>query len=154
MTKLERLQEIERQAEELRKEIEAESSVDWIPKEGEMYWRLSSIGKAMKENVDDSGLCTEDKDRFNYFKSKEQAELASADIHRAMAIINACRQVDPDYEPDWSIVGAVRWTAMYDLKLKKWVISCEQYCRVVVACVSTEEKAQQVCELLTKWGVK
>jgi hypothetical protein len=122
-----------------------------VPEEGEKVWVTQGNG-----DVDEWSFTHVKKFLENnaLFQTKEQAEKASVLMRRSNAIIRACLLVDPDYEPDWSIVGAVRWTAMYDLKLKKWVISCEQYCRVVVACVSTEEKAQQVCELLTKWGIK
>jgi hypothetical protein len=122
-----------------------------VPEEGEKVWVTQGNG-----DVDEWSFTHVKKFLENHalFQTKEQAEKASVLMRRSNAIIRACFLVDPDYEPDWSIVGAVRWTAIYDLKLKKWVISCEQYCRAVVACVSTEEKAQQVCELLTKWGVK
>jgi hypothetical protein len=146
------LNELKKQYEKLGQEIERlERGVDWVPEEGEKVWVTQGNG-----DVDEWSFTHVKKFLENnaLFQTKEQAEKASVLMRRSNAIIRACLLVDPDYEPDWSIVGAVRWTAMYDLKLKKWVISCEQYCRVVVACVSTEEKAQQVCELLTKWGIK
>jgi hypothetical protein len=154
MTKLERLQEIERQAEELRKEIELESGIDWMPKVGEGYWFINDYEHVDCERNDGHYADTARFRAFNYFQTREQAEKASKLRIRSNAIIRACILIDPDYEPDWSDKEARKFTVYYCNFQTKWRVTDSRTANIFVAYVSTYEKAQQVCELLTKWGVK
>lgn len=174
MTKLERLQEIERQAEELKniasnnetlvealqqeireamvsfkEETEKECGVDWVPKESEDYWAITRKGSVC-DFVNISGNI----EKFhNFFQTEPQAEKASALMRRSNAIIRACLLVDPDYKPDWSN-GFQKWGVGYDNTDCVWLPQYDRYNKRFPAYVSSEEKAQQVCELMTKWGVK
>jgi hypothetical protein len=179
MTKLERLQEIERQAEELKsiasnnetmvealqqvireamvsfkEEAEKECGVDFVPWDGEIYFFVNCRANVQKTEND---LCEGDKEIINFqnfFPTESQAEKASKLIRRSNAIIRACLLVDPNYEPDWSDRVERKYSVYYCNFQTKWRVTDSRTANIFVAYVSTYEKAQQVCELLTKWGVK
>jgi hypothetical protein len=178
MTKLERLKEIERQAEELKgiasnnetlvealqqvikeamvsfkEEDEKENGVDWVPERGENYWAIGICGQLLLVVNKFDAFDKSRMEHHNFFKTEPQAEKALVLIRRSNAIIRACLLVDPDYKPDWSN-GFQKWGVGYDNTDCVWLPQYDRYNKRFPAYVSSEEKAQQVCELLTKWGVK
>ena len=122
--------------------------LDWKPKGGERYYYVGASGKANGYKY-----CHDDIDQgtvnsHNVFKTEAQAEKASKLQRVSNAIIRACLLVDPEYDQGWNKDnycpgffdgwGSTEWT-VYKLS---------------PAYVSTKEKAEQVCILLTAWGIK
>ena len=91
---------------------------------------------------------------FNFYETEELAEKAVPLMRRANAIIMAKLLVDPDFKPDWDDKYQEKWSVYYSYSLLKWCPSYNYIINDLVATVSTQEKAQQMCELLTEWGVK
>ena len=91
---------------------------------------------------------------FNFYETEELAEKAVPLMRRSNAIIMAKLLVDPYFEPDWGDKGQVKFYVYFKHSTDEW-----QECGSIglngePAHVSTREKAQQMCELLTEWGVK
>ena len=94
------------------------------------------------------------KDNFNLFEKASQAEKVSALLRVPRAVAMACVLVDPDYKPDWGDTTAQKFRVFYTYGTERWTISVS--CNYIQPhpYVSTREKAEQVCALLTEWGVK
>lgn len=129
------------------------------PKIGEAYWFVASCG-AVK--ADKNMQLAIDEERFNFnnvFKSQAQAEKAAELQRRSNAIIRACLLVDPDYELDWC-ANSPKWAVYFNAKsdfntkFEGWLAKGWNTEEHAPAYVSTKEKALEVCELLTKWGIK
>ena len=116
-------------------------AVRWDSKAAHLSWGNDSFDQ-----------CTYD--FFNCYETGELAEKAALLMRRSNAIIMAKLLVDPDFEPDWDDSQQDKWSVYYSNVNNKWTTS--SHCRInnLVAPVSTKEKAEQMCELLTEWGVK
>jgi len=124
------------------------------PSHGDQYWYVVGLDDPISTyqwdgDEVDQGL----KAHHNIFRTKEAAEKAAVLIRRSNAIIRACLEVDPDFDPDWTDIDQKKWSVYYSHIYRKWtetptVINYEP------AHVSSQEKAEEVARLLNDWGVK
>lgn len=128
--------------------------VDWEPEKEDWYYRVGTGGGVGILEYCGGILDAWHKGHFNIYPTQQLAEKASVLMKRSNAIIRACTLVDPDFEPDWNDVDQSKWTVYYSYKYDEWWSGRVVQINDGVAHVSTQEKANQVCELLTKWGVK
>ena len=131
----------------------AEDDFDWVLKTYDKYYFVGPAGgsdyQICRKDDQDSKLLA----HHNVFKTHEQAQKASKLMRRSNAIIRACLLVDPYFEPNWEDRHQEKWSVGYDNRFGKWWKFLFTFMDARCAYVSTEEKAQQVCSLLTKWGV-
>ena len=124
------------------------------PSHGDQYWYVGGHVEPISTyswhgDQIDQGL----KNNHNIFRTREAAEKAAMLILRSKAIISACLEVDPDFEPDWTNIDQKKWSVYYGHIFGRWtetpaVINYEP------AHVSSQEKAEEVARLLNDWGVK
>jgi len=123
------------------------------PKEGDKYWFVDSMGSVIGHIWDPYLKIHSKQTAFhNVYRTREQAMKAAKMMRRANAIIRACLEVDPDYEPDWASVDA-KYTVRFMHHAGIWEIAYE-YTDFAPAYVSSADKAVKVCELLTEWGIR
>jgi len=89
---------------------------------------------------------------FICFQTKKLARKADAIYRRDRAIAMACMIVDPNYKPDWDDGSETKWFVFN--YLGNWSLDSTERSRYTSAAVSTKEKAEQVCELLTDLGIE
>lgn len=97
-----------------------------------------------------------DKARYDFFNCYEAAGLAKKAIplmRRSNAIIMAKLLVDPDFKPDWSDEDQKKYSVFYNHATNDWDTDWSWAGSPSPAHVSTIEKAEQMGELLTEWGV-
>lgn len=122
----------------------------WEPKEGTVYYYVTSEG-----DVTDITVGVEDSSLFhNIFQTRDQAKKAAEYMRRSNAIIRACLLVDPDFVSDWSDHTQAKWGVFYSHEINSWISGCSCVVNENPCKVSTKEKAEEVCRLLTEWGVK
>ena len=129
--------------------------LDWFPgRDG--YWFLEDDGRVSSRNnqMPSSRFVSDRLRHQNVFETKSQAEKASKLQRVSNAIIRACLLVDPDYEPDWSTGEIMKYLPYWSCTSSSWVVDYYGCARKAPAHVSTREKAEQVCALLTKWDIK
>ena len=125
------------------------------PLDGDQYWYVDGRDDDLVSTHfwDDDKIDQGLKNNHNIFRTREAAEKAAVLVRRSNAIIRACMEVNPDFEPDWTDIDQKKWSVYYSHIYGNWtetptVINYEP------AHVSTRKKAQKVCELLNQWGVK
>lgn len=114
------------------------------------HWR----GKAVKLCWGNDFIDQRTYDFFNCYETDELAEKAIPLMRRSNAIIMAKLMVDPAFKPDWSDTCQVKYYVIWNGDLNKWTTASSSRINMNVACVSTRENAEQMCDLLTDWGVK
>ena len=128
--------------------------VDWTLNVGEEYhcvWSTGEITQNEFENDPTDKGCIQ---FYNTYPTEALVEKASKLMRRSNAIIKACLLVDPEFTPDWEKFYAKRVRVDYNHYTAEWEYTFDGYPQTSVAYVSSEEKAKEVCALLTKWGVK
>jgi len=103
---------------------------------------------------ENDGMDREYYNTFNCFSTRVLAVRACSMRSRDAAIATACLRMDPDYEPDWDNAQSKKHFVFYDHRERTWKKDWWMQGRYTTAVVSSEEKANQVCELLTGWGIK
>lgn len=121
----------------------------WEPKEGVNYAYVGSEGDVLFVHTGAISALN----FHNCFEKKEQARKAAEYMRRNNAIVRACMLVDPDFVPDWGEPGE-KWVVEYNFNRERWDVDCWDNINCSACCVSTPEKAKEVCNLLTEWGVK
>lgn len=125
---------------------------DWKPKIDENYYFVCGEGK-VHCNRNTHPI---DENRFlhrNVFPTREQAEKAAKLQRTSNAIIRACLLVDPGFVPDWDGEDK-KCTVYFTFENCAWRTTDNYVYKYAPAYVSSEEKAEEVCALLEKWGVK
>ena len=120
----------------------------------EQYYTIDSKSRTIFSGWDCDATDVRRFKLFNVFETRTQAEKASDLLRVPRAVAMACVLVDPDYKPDWGDTTAQKFRVFYTYGTERWTISVS--CNYIQPhpYVSTREKAEQVCALLTKWGVK
>lgn len=126
--------------------------IDWNPLEADFSFVHTITG-------DQRAFKGEDhlEELANYFKLYPTLSLSSKAgklQRRSSAIILACLLVDPDYEPDWLDDTERKYNPKYHQDGDEWVGDYWYTNNGSPAVVSSYAKVEQVCDLLTKWGVK
>jgi hypothetical protein len=130
------------------------ADLDWVPvEEGSTYFIVDTDGAPYGSTWDEDPLDDGREGFHNVFKTHQQAEKASALMRRSNAIIRACLLVDPEFVPDRGDGNQRKYSIYADGNGSIWVNEYTDNCYSSPAYVSTAEKALQVCQLLTKWGV-
>ena len=122
------------------------------PKDGERFYRITGTGYVDTTEIGQNP--TKLLEHYNAFKSLKQAEKASKLQRRSNAIIMACLTVDPDFVADWDDSNQVKYGPYYHHDDKSWDVGLWTFHNSAPAYVSTREKAEQACKLLTEWGVE
>lgn len=157
------LQDLESKYKELGAEIErlkAQPTAVWEPEKGGGYWLVGFGGTTLKRTLhlvdgsEDNYSFLSLKAHHNVYKTRELAEKASVLQRRSNLVIQACLNVDPDFEPDWSDSYQTKYGFCYDHYNGQWEITCSWYGNFEGAVVSTEEKADQVFEYLNSQEIK
>ena len=154
------LQDLESKYKELGAEIErlkAQPTGVWEPEKCGSYWVVGlggSTGKWQLGDLGDNHTFLSLKAHHSVYKTRELAEKASVLQRRSNLVIQACLNVDPDFEPDWSDSDQTKYGFCYDHYSGQWEIICSWYGNFEGAVVSTEEKADQVFEYLNSQEIK
>ena len=124
------------------------------PLDGDEYWYVDGRDQLVSNHFwygdeIDQGL----KANHNIFRTMEAAEKAAVLIRRSSALIRACMEVDPDFEPDWTNIDDEKWSVYYSHIYGKWT-ETPALINYEAAHVSTKEKAEEVARLLNDWGVE
>jgi len=124
------------------------------PSCGDQYWYVDGRDELVSTyfwdgDQIDQGL----KASQNIYRTREAAEKAAVMVRRSNAVIRACLEVDPDFEPEWTNIDQEKFSVYYSHIYGKWtetpaVINYEP------AHVSSKAKAEEVARLLNEWGVK
>lgn len=128
------------------------ADLDWVPSEG-TYISVACNGEDLGLRWDGDELDLDRLSFHNAFKTHQEARKASALMSRSNAMIRACLLVDPDFEPDWDKRQDKKYCVIYSNMDETWKIDFWYSSNANIAYVSSREKAKQVCQLLTKWGV-
>ena len=125
----------------------------WEPELGEGYYRVGVSG-----DVDCFSLKvysgSELLAHHNVYKTKELAEKASVLQRRFNLVIQACLNFDPDFVPNWSNAGEIKYAPYYDHRSQKWC-SCRKFVTdESAAYISTQEIADKVVAYLNTLGIK
>jgi hypothetical protein len=125
---------------------------DFVPVGDMTFWHVGSWG-----NVDRTTCLvpvTPNRSAFfNMYPTEKLARKAAELMRSSNAIIRACLLVDPDYTPEWG--GTMRnYSVYYNYDTQRWGSYAHRTTQGASAYVSTPEKAEQVINLLKKWGVK
>lgn len=128
------------------------ASEHWEPVKGDEYYYVNGEGRWewslwQGDKFDNKRLA-----HGNVFPTVGMAEKAAKLQAVNNNIIRACLLVDPDFESDWRSVDSPKWGVCCEYR--EWITACWYTMNVSPAYVSTEEKAKQVCALLTEWGIK
>lgn len=127
-----------------------ETPIPWKAKRGERYYFVGTNGRISSypnDNDFTDDCCYE---FGNYFKTREQAESARKKIKHLLKLQRLHDMLCPDYEPDWSSDGEM-----------KWFIICEEYDHNYYPRNSyvydnretvyfTKEAAEKACKILNK----
>lgn len=127
---------------------------DWEPTEGVLYYAVDGDGDPVDFEWGEHASDIWRKNFHNIWPTKNLAKKAAEYMRRSNAVIRACLLVDPDFVPDWENRKAEKYSASYNARDGEWNIFPNYVVAVASAYVSTEDKAVQVCALLTKWGVR
>lgn len=132
-----------------------DNGVEFVDDSGKKtYYRVSHYGWIVSTFLYKHEYESDSIDFFNIFETKEQAEKAAGLMRRSNAIIRACLMVDPDFDADWMNEEQEKYFFAYDHLNEEWYYSQRDRLNSrPPACVSTEEKAQEVCKLLAEWGL-
>ena len=152
------LQDLESKYKELGAEIErlkAQPTAVWEPEIGDPYWTVREAGTVVATSRRRASVSVGSAiAHHNVYKTRELAEKASVLQRRSNLVIQACLNVDPDFEPDWSDSDQTKYGFCYDHYNGQWEITCSWYGNFEGAVVSTEEKADQVFEYLNSQEIK
>jgi hypothetical protein len=110
--KLKRIEEIEKQLSELRKQIEAEQVKKW-PQKGEDIWWLATEGAIDAERFDDSSYDSKRLARGYFFKTREEAVEADRKRVAEIAYKNKIKEVNGKWKPDWKALYTVKRCLFY-----------------------------------------
>ena len=154
------LQDLELKYAELGEEIQrlrAKPTGVWEPEKSEMYLSVCMSGRLYehpRKGFSDELTIA----HHNCYKTRELAEKASVFQRRSNLVIQACLNVDPDFEPDWNNHNnhnQMRYQFYYCHFSAQWkrpsINLAHDWGGV---CVSTKEKADQVLEYLNSQEVK
>ena len=123
------------------------------PKQGEKYYSLAANNTIAQHSFSSFNPLDHARyDLYNCFRTAKEAAVVRKDLTHCSAIIMACRLVDPNYVPDWSNTDKSKWCPRYSESIG-WCVDYSFIFLYASSYVSTKEKAQQVCDLLTEWGV-
>lgn len=133
-----------------------ENYIDWDAKEGgEAYYSQIDHHVLPLSSCDGDDYMQECLlDSYKLYPTRELASKANKLRERSDAIIKACLLVDPYFRPDYSDENTDKHHVYYAHNVNLWRTEGWTQIAESVACVSTQEKAEQVCELLTTWGIK
>ena len=155
------LQDLESKYKELGAEIErlrAKPTGVWEPEVGEDYWAVDHASTVVQwtrgRNSGSNYAFLSFKARHNIYKTKELAEKAGVLQCRSNLVIQACLNVDPDFEPDWSDHNQVKYGFVYDHSHARWEAEATYCSATFGAYVSTNKKYKQVLEYLNSQEVK
>tara|TARA_R110000787_G_scaffold579_3_gene2074 strand:- start:2611 stop:3075 length:465 start_codon:yes stop_codon:yes gene_type:complete len=125
----------------------------WKPEIRGVYWGVRSDGTCF-----DTSRCTDFDEsviaQHNVYKTKELSKKASVLQRRSNLVIQACLNVDPDFEPDWSDQRSFKYGFYYDHDDLRWERQPFNFYNFGPAYVSTAEKADQVLEYLNSQELK
>jgi len=136
-------------------EKQAQPSRHQISKGGDVYRTISSGGKSCYYRLayGPEGSPWERYAFFNLYPQQDDLTQVVENMRRTNAIIMACHMVEPNYTPDFQS-EAYKFCVYYDIDDEVWRVRASRRMKYGASYVSTEEKAQQVCELLIQWDVK
>tara|TARA_B110000977_G_C10727332_1_gene357639 strand:- start:9 stop:458 length:450 start_codon:yes stop_codon:yes gene_type:complete len=147
------IQELETKYKELGAEIQRlkqQPEGVWEPEESVQYWRINWNGTPITTrhcgNLDTAN--------HNVYETEELAEKASVLQRRANLVIQACLNFDPDFVPNWSNPGEIKYAPYYDHRNQKWC-SCRKFVTdESAAYISTQEIADKVVAYLNTREIK
>lgn len=126
----------------------------FAPEQDDDFFYVGGSGDPLELPYYNDAFDVDAHDFFNCYETKELAEKAAPLMRRSNAIIMAKLMVDPAFKPDWSDTCQVKYYVIWNGDLNKWTTASSSRINMNVACVSTRENAEQMCDLLTDWGVR
>ena len=146
-------------------QIKAKSAVVWMPKDGDTFYYPDSSGKVYSTVwVETYGIQESFLDykirggKHRVYKTYELAKKAGLLIGylqlRSGLVIQACLNVDPDFEPCWSDHDQMKYGFGYNHFHARWEADYTYCFDSFGAYVSTQEKANQVVEYLNVQEIK
>ena len=153
------LQGLQLKYKELGEEIQrlkAKPTGVWETEKGEGYWAVGFAGTTVKRTLYFNGgdyalpsLIA----HHNVYKTEALARKASVLQRRSNLVIQACLNVDPDFEPAWNDLTQVKYQFYYSSFTDRWR-GHNANANWGVACVSTKEKSDLVLEYLNSQEIK
>jgi hypothetical protein len=91
---------------------------------------------------------------YGAYPTPDLAEKAAKYLKTFSAVLSACLEVDPDFSPRWD-GGTDNYCVVYNstMAMHRWVPSSNRVFDQTVPYVSSREKAEAVCRLLTARGI-
>lgn len=118
------------------------------PEYGDRYWHVSGYA-SVEYSIHSDGSYSEDRIAcHNVFRTEYQADEAARYQMILNAQLQASFEVDPDFVPDLSDSEQEKWVPYYDSDRKKFMSICWWSTSYLSRPVSTEEKAQAMCDIL------
>ena len=128
--------------------VPKKEDLDWVPESGGEYFSVGSLGCVLELSNHTASFTKSQHGAHNIFKTREQVEKASKLRRVSNAIIRACLLVDSEFDQGWNKYNYCPGF------LDGWASTEWTVYKLSPAYVSTQEKARQVCTLLTAWGIK
>ena len=154
------LQDLESKYKELGEEIQrlkAKPTGVWEPEKGEDYWSVGFGGTTVKRtlyfNGSDYALLSLIA-HHNVYQTEKLARKAGVLQRRSNLVIQACLNVEPDFEPDWSDHNQVKYQFYSSHYCDRWRGHNSNTGDWGAACVSTKEKSDLVLEYLNSQEIK
>ena len=98
---------------EVMEAIENKKPTLWQPAIGETAWFLLGDGFCANRKIMSAKSVSKYITNHNVFKSAKTARKAAKAMKINNAVISACLQVDPDFEPDWSNTDQYKYYPIY-----------------------------------------
>mgnify|MGYP003665365987 CR=1 FL=1 len=147
------IQELENKYAELGAEIERlkqQPEGVWEPKRGDFFFMVDFVGDIRPINPNHTEATT----HHNVYKTRQLAKKASVLQRRSNLVIQACLNFDPDFEPNWSNTGEIKYGPYYDHRSQKWCSSRTFVIDESAAYVSTQAIADKVLDYLNSQEIK
>lgn len=120
----------------------------WEPEVGQSYWYVDNDGDVCETHwaESDSHFLS----HFNVFFREEDAYSAAFAVKACLAVVTACRTVEPDFSEESDALYYPAW----DTNFTAWKVQTANELDTSPAYVSTYDNCQIVCELLNDWYLK
>lgn len=146
------IQELENKYKELGAEIERLKQPEgvWEPSVGGTFWIVRYDGYVSMITPSNGAAIS----HHNVYKTEALAAQASALQRRSNLVIQTCLNFDPDFVPNWSNAGEIKYGPYYDHRSQKWCSSRTFVTDDSAAYVSTQALSAKVLDYLNSQGVK
>ena len=122
----------------------------WKPEIGDNIVTVDAFGDPMGWELNNGNKIISNAKIKNYsaFKTRAVAKKAAKAMRIHNAIISACLQVDPDFDPDWNDRTQCKYYPIYNKQDMRWGYSASVTVKTLPICVSNRDSIEKVIEIL------